>query len=508
MSIRRYTLLAAALILLSAAVQLGPVDVHGANGYDGRAPELQSILDRELPGLMKKYGVPGVEITVIDEDRISTMSYGYAEVSTQKPVTADTMFQVGSLSKTVTAWGAMKLVDQGKIALDEPIEKYLKTWPLPESKYSSEGVTLRRILSHTAGLSLRGYAGVKPSEGLVPLEESLRGNTKGAGDVRIINEPGSIFQYSGGGYTLLQLVIEEVSGMPFAQYMDQEILKPLGMNNSTFEWGEAAPRTSKAYGVLGQELPNYIFTEKAAAGFYTTSADLAKLQAAAMDLPGSMPAGGGVLKPETVALMKQGVLNNAWGLGYELMELPKGETAIGHGGANRGWRARMLQMTDKNQGLVVLTNSDTGSNILVEVAALWIQQQTGALPDFYKAMHNNERLALIIAGAMALLLAIVSVCVAKSIIVKSRQYSYFISKNKWRRLLRVLLPMLAVAAWWIGLYAPIIQGWNAAQFLPVNVKWITFVLTLWCIPLLAIALFPQKNIKLPGNNIGMKKENL
>lgn len=168
----------------------------------------------------------------------------------------------------------------------------------------------------------------------------------------------------------------------------------------------------------------------------------------------------------------------------------------------------MLQMTDKNQGLVVLTNSDTGSNILVEVAALWIQQQTGALPEFYKAMHNNERLALIIAGAMALLLAVVSVRVTKSIIVKSRQYSYFISKNKWRRLLRVLLPMLTVAVWWLGLYAPIIHGWNAAQFLPVNVKWITFAMTFWCIPLLAIALLPKKNTKLPDNSIDMKKENL
>lgn len=494
---------AIAIILINIIILLGMNCVCGAesNKNQDQESEFQKKLNDKLPVLMKKYGVPGVEIAVIDEDKISIMSYGYADISTKKPITSDTIFQVGSISKTVTAWGAMKLVEEGKIDLDAPIEKYLKKWPLRETQFNSKGVTLRRILSHTAGLSLRGYAGVKPSKNLVSIEESLRGKSNGAGDVKIIHEPGSKFQYSGGGYTLLQLVIEEVSGMPFAQYMEQEILKPLGMNNSTFEWKEELkPKTSKAYGVLSQELPNYIFTEKAAAGLYTTAADLAKVQIAAMSSYGNMTAGGGILKPETIALMKKGIPNTDWGLGYQLIELPNGKTAIGHGGANKGWRARMIQIIDDNQGLVVLTNSDTGSNILVETVALWIEQQTGALPAFYQDMNKNERIALLTAVAMALLFAIILVSVVRSITGKKRQYSNFTGKKRWKKLLGVVLPLLFTVAWWVGLYAPIINGWNAAEFLPVNVKWITYMVTIWCILLLTMALLPEKKNKTISNN--------
>jgi CubicO group peptidase (beta-lactamase class C family) len=499
--IKTFSLLIIMVMLINLTLVSGMDMKSGQKQAIDNASEFQKRLDSQLPDLLKKYGVPGVKIALIDGDKVWEKEYGYADKSAKKLITANTIFQVGSVSKMVTAWGAMKLVDQGKIDLDAPIDKYLTRWHLPKSEYSSEGVTLRRILSHTAGLSLQGYAGVAPSKKLVTIEESLSGRTDGSGDVRIIYEPGSRFQYSGGGYTLLQLMIEEVSGMPFEKYMEQEVLKPLGMNNSAFEWkDEFKPNMSKAYGVLGQALPNYLYTEKAAAGLFTTAEDLAKFEMAVMNISDDKPVGRGVLKPDTVALMMKCIPDTKWGLGYQMIELPNGETAIGHGGTNRGWRAQLVELPDKKQGLVVLTNSDMGDNIIGEVASFWMEQQTGKLPDFYNNMHRMDRNALLLAVILGFLLVAASMLVANSIMKGKRQYAYLKDKKMWKKVLRILVPILITAAWWIGLYGPIIRGWNIAEFLPVSTKWVTLVVTLWCTLLLVIAVLPKKKKKKSVDN--------
>ena len=129
-----------------------------------------------------------------------------------RPVDGDTVFQAASISKTLTAWGVMRLVEQGALELDAPVGRYLTRWQLPPSPYNHDGVTIRRLLSHTAGLSLHGYPGIAPEQPLPTLEESLSGGHPGAEDVRVVSEPGTTYAYSGGGYTLLQLVVEEVTG--------------------------------------------------------------------------------------------------------------------------------------------------------------------------------------------------------------------------------------------------------------------------------------------------------
>ncbi|HYF81965.1 MAG TPA: serine hydrolase domain-containing protein [Clostridia bacterium] len=499
--VKAFSLLIIIAMLTNVTLVSGMNMTMGQKQATDNTSEFQKKLDSQVPDLLKKYGVPGVKIAVIEGDKVWEKEYGYADKSAKKLISANTIFQVGSVSKMVTAWGAMKLVDQGKINLDTPVEEYLTRWHLPKSQYNSEGVTLRRILSHTAGLSLQGYAGAAPSKKLVSIEESLSGRTYGAGDVRIIYEPGSRFQYSGGGYTLLQLMIEEVSGMPFEKYMEQEVLKPLGMNNSAFEWkDEFKANMSKAYGVLGQTLPNYLFTEKAAAGLFTTAADLAKFEMAVMNVSGEEPAGRGVVKPETVALMTTSVTNADWGLGYQMIDLPNGETAVGHGGTNRGWRAQLVEIPDKKQGLVILTNSDMGDNVIGEIAALWMEQQTGGLPDFYSNMHSMDRSTLMLAVILGFLFVAASMLVANSIMKGKRQYAYLKDKKMGKKILRILAPVLITAAWWIGLYGPIVRGWNVAGFLPASLKWVTLAVTLWCMLLLVIAVLPKKNKKKSVDN--------
>ncbi|MEQ1491323.1 MAG: serine hydrolase, partial [Terricaulis sp.] len=162
-----------------------------------------------------------------------------------EPVDRDTLFQVASLSKWVTAWGVMTLVDEGRIDLDAPISTYLTRWHLPDGAFDETQVTARRLLSHTAGLTDGlGYGGFTPGQTVQGLEDSLTHASDASPDadgrVRVGAEPGENFLYSGGGYALLQLVIEEVSGEPFNDYMQRAVLSPLGMTRSTFVLPEGA----------------------------------------------------------------------------------------------------------------------------------------------------------------------------------------------------------------------------------------------------------------------------
>lgn len=495
------------LVLFTMTVAAGMGAYMSGNGGKRADITLKDRLDSEIPKVMKESGVPGVAIMVIDGDTSWTREYGYADKAGKKPVTADTVFQVGSVSKSLAAWGVMKLVEDGKIELDAPIDRYVKRWHLPESQYDSDGVTIRRLLSHTAGLSLHGYGGVEPDKELATLEESLSGKTGGAGDVRIVLEPGTQFSYSGGGYTLLQLMIEEVSGKPFEKYMEDEILKPLGMDNSSFEWKEEIrPEVSKAYGVLGQTMPNYLYTEKAAAGLYTTAKDLAKFAAAGMSMSGDEPAGMGVLKADTVNSMEQDVSKAEYGLGYEVFSLSNGRKVVGHSGANRGWRAQYYIVPESKQGLVVLTNSDMGQNVLNRAGALWMEQQTGNFPDFYYSNLSSNTNLLNIALAIGVLLVVFLAVVLRGIALKKRTLEEWRKRKPFNKALRLLLPVLLLLAWWIGLYGPVAHGWNVAEFLPVTLKWVSMAVTLWCLALLLAGVFPKVKVQKKSKKTGKALE--
>jgi len=165
-------------------------------------------------------------------------------MSTDTPVDGSSVFQVASLGKWITAWGVMVLVEEGAIDLDMPVSKYLSRWELPDSAFDSSGVTVRRLLSHTAGLTDDlGYDGFDRPNDIQSLEASLRraldASPGNSGIVELGAEPGSEWNYSGGGYTLLQLLIEEISGQSFADFMSERVFEPLGMEGTTFSHEEA-----------------------------------------------------------------------------------------------------------------------------------------------------------------------------------------------------------------------------------------------------------------------------
>ena len=285
--------------------------------------ELLATFEESMPEFLSQASVPGAAIAVIrNGEVVATEGYGLADVAASIAVTPTTGFNVGSISKTIAAWGVMTLVEQGRIDLDAPVATYLTRWSLPESGFDEKGVTIRRLLSHTAGLSLHGYPGWGPDELLPTLEESLSGNTNGAGAVELVMEPGTRWQYSGGGYTLAQLIVEEVTGESFADYVRDAVLRPLGMANSDYHLSdELMSRSSIAYDERGMPTPNPRFTEQAAAGLHTTVGDLATFAAAALATDDGDVAGRGVLSPETIDVMltPASASGESYGLGYEVV---------------------------------------------------------------------------------------------------------------------------------------------------------------------------------------------
>ncbi len=359
-----------------------------------------------------------VAFALLDHGRL----YSEHFVSHGRPVQRDTLFQVASLSKWITAWGVMTLVESGRIDLDAPVSRYLTRWRLPPSAYGNDGVTVRRLLSHTAGLTDGlGYGGFAPGAMPQTLEQSLthaRDASPGAdGAVRVGIAPGSEWRYSGGGYTLLQLIIEEVSGEAFNTYMQRAVLQPLGMTHSTFELPKArSAEVADFFAPDGARATHYRFTAKAAASLYTSSADLTRFIQAHLPGPNGARPGRGVLRAATLIAMRQPHAArygaDIWGLGVILFA-PNNPSAaktgsepdgyiIGHDGNNFpaiNTAARFDPAT--GDGIVVL---ESGNKLLAtELAGEWVFWQSGNV-DLFDVLRAVPRTLLLLAAGYLLLL--------------------------------------------------------------------------------------------------------
>ena len=343
---------------------------------------------------------PGLSVALVHHGQQHwAAGYGVADRTTGQPVTAVTRFQAASLSKPVTAWGVLRLVESGRIGLDEPIIGRLRRWRPPPSPFDTDGVTVRRLLSHTAGLSVHGYVGQTPDRPLASVASSLSGETGDGFPVELLEAPGRGWLYSGGGYSLLQLLVEELTGRPFADYMQTEVLEPLGMTASSFRWSRTA-HTARPHDTDGRPLPDFAFAEQAAAGLVTTAPDLACFLGAALAGPGGEPPGRGVLSPAGVrlALTAAPATDGRWGLGYGLGLTPSGDLLAYHEGANRGWRAGLALLPDRGAGIAVLANGDAGSGPIDAVVQQWLALAT---PNQTHARLRTAVLAILTVAAVA-----------------------------------------------------------------------------------------------------------
>ena len=390
------------LALAAVAVAVWPAQA-GATA-DPSSGGVASVIDRRLPVLLRRYHASGAAVALVDGGQLVwTHGYGLADRRSGTPVSPDTVFEVGSISKTVTAWGVLRLAEEGKVDLDAPVVRYLPEWQPPPSRFDWGEVTARRLLSHTAGTSVQGYSGHPVGSALPSLEDSLAG--RGARRVRLIDAPGDRFHYSGGGYALLQLLVERVSGQPFADYMRQQVLLPLGMRSSGYAWTrDLEPRTAVAYSVGTRPTATRVFAAQAAEGLYTTASDFGRFLAAMAD------GGGGVLAPQTAALTLEPVphttgagtlsRHSTYGLGTFLEPVAHSTLAY-HPGVVRGWAAMYGVRPDRGQGVVVLTNSDTGVHVSGEATCLWSQSVSGGSPQYCRALSRARTAAVATSGSLA-----------------------------------------------------------------------------------------------------------
>lgn len=282
--------------------------------------------------------------------------------SIDKPITANTVFPVASISKWITSFGVLKLVEQGKLEMDKSIDDYLTRWNLPESKFDNRKVTIRRLLSHSSGLvDELGYHGFALHEESQTIEESLiqASDAPYSGGVAIVGyEPGSKYMYSGAGYTILQLIIEEVSGMAFQEFIKKEVFLPLNMNNSAFAIsGENESKLVSIYKNDGEIRAYRKFTALAAASLLTTASDLSKFLLANVWE-------NEVLKSQTIAMMSkpQSFINKTpvYGLGPHLYsQNDKNSNIIGHDGSGNNALNTAARIDLKSKDGIILF--ETGS---------------------------------------------------------------------------------------------------------------------------------------------------
>ena len=345
--------------------------------------------------------------------------HGAHAVSVGEAVDVYTVFQTASLSKWITAWGVMALVQAGKLDLDAPVSTYLTRWALPEGKFDNNEVTVRRLLSHTAGLTDGlGYAGFPPNAAVQSLEASLThpadASPGASGIIKVGYEPGSEWRYSGGGYAILQLLIEEVSGESFEGFMHRVIFRPLGMVRSSYKWTPAAGSTlATSFDVDSKPSTHYRFSAVAATSLYTSVSDLTRFLQAHLPGKNGEPIGRGVLAPATITEMWRPHASkfgeDIWGLGTILYASNNaGGSVVGHDGNNEpaiNTSARLNPAT--GDGIVIL---ETGTPLLAtRLAGEWVFWDTGNVDVLAFTIAMPGMLRLIGLGSFVILLAVPTV---------------------------------------------------------------------------------------------------
>jgi CubicO group peptidase (beta-lactamase class C family) len=320
--------------------------------------------------LLERHHVPGVSIAVVHNGRIDwAKGYGVCENGKTKLVDTTSLFQAASISKPVSAVVALRMVEKGELSLDEDVNKKLRSWKVPENDYTrNQPITLRRLLSHSAGLSMHGVPEFSADAELPTLVQILNGECSASTEsVRPVVKPGTKYLYSGGGYIVLQILLTDVTGRPFASLARELVLQPAGMSSSTFE--QPLPeqlRSLAAVGHLADGIPMrgswHTLPEQAAGGLWTNPTDLASFM---IELLRAYHGKSDTLLPSHLARQMLTRQIDDFGLGLSLPS--EGIFRFQHSGGNGGYRCHMVLSVENPDGVVIMTNGDSGEKVINEV---------------------------------------------------------------------------------------------------------------------------------------------
>ena len=319
---------------------------------------------------LEEHHVPGLSIAVVHQGRID-WAKGYGVLQHGKPdrITTSTLFQAASISKPVSAVAALRMVEMGLLTLDEDVNLKLTSWKVPRNEFTrNKSVTLRRLLSHSAGLSMHGVPEFRASDKIPTLVQILDGTwSAGADSIRPVKEPGLKFQYSGGGYVVVQVLMTDVLHRTFKSLADELVLQPAKMVSSTFE--QPLPRelwSRAAVGHLSNGTPLsgswHTLPEQAAGGLWTTSTDLASFMIEVWRSYHGMPSA--LLSQDLAQEMLTRQIED-FGLGVSLPSA--GVFRFQHSGGNAGYRCFMVLSVVSPDGVVIMTNSDSGEPLIREI---------------------------------------------------------------------------------------------------------------------------------------------
>ncbi len=310
--------------------------------------------------------VKGLSIAVIKDYKIEwAKGYGFADVNEKRLVTTTTVFEPGSISKSLNALGALKLAQVHKMDLYKDINSYLKQWQFPYDSISKGSkITLANLLSHTAGLGVHGFLGYDRNASIPSLVQILNGKEPSISPaIRSFIEPNKTYEYSGGGTTISQLMVEEVSKLPYHLFMQQNVLTPLGMTNSFYNQppsNNKLKQLATGYDKDGNEIKGkfHVYPTQAAAGLWTTPTDLAKYM---IDIQLSLKGKSNkVLNKDFAELHTNRYLKDADVTLGSFKQDRNGEAYFFHDAANDGYRGLYIGSLDGGNGVAIVVNSDVG----------------------------------------------------------------------------------------------------------------------------------------------------
>ncbi|WP_366656522.1 serine hydrolase domain-containing protein [Fodinicurvata sp. EGI_FJ10296] len=382
-------------LMLAALLTLAP----GLSPLRADTLPLEDRLAETIPARMALDDVPGVVVVLIERGAaVWTAAFGFSDPETDRPMTEDALFRVESISKPVTAWGAMRLAETGRFDLDAPVSDCLTRWQPPAG---TPLITGRQLLSHSAGVGLGDYAARYAPDAPRP-----RLPTHLAEDFAMIGAPGAQFAYSDTGYNLLELAIEDCTEEDFSALMGREILVPLGMARASFDWSGA--EMPVGHDLHGQPVAPYLYPGRGSGGLFATAADIARFAVAAM-----AGADQDVLSPEGIAALHRpgvpvgglfSVAAEGYGLGHFTEVLSDGRAAVWHGGQGYGWMSHLHMVPETGDGIVILSNSQRAWPLFAAILRDWSEslgvEQVGMARVLWAETAARATIALLIAGAV------------------------------------------------------------------------------------------------------------
>lgn len=332
-----------------------------------------STLGRSIYEKLKAYKIPGASVAVINDGKIDwTKTYGVLDANTDEQINENSLFQCASIGKVITAMAVLNLVEEGYISLDEPVNNKLKRWKFANNENTLKvPVTLRHLLSHSSGLTDEyGFLGYSPNAQIPTLLNILNNEAPASGkkSLEIRTVPGTVERYSGAGYVIIQLLIEDLTGNSFQGYVEKTVFNPLGMKNTTYanspdiDLGKEVAQGHIKNGNAIKERKYNIYPEKAAAGPWTTAIDLALL---IIEIQNAFHGTSDLILNQSSAQEMLSFQINNKGLALNLKGF-KNTLAFWHAGQNLGFTAVMYGTLDSKSGAVILLNSDQGEKLMQE----------------------------------------------------------------------------------------------------------------------------------------------